>query len=308
MMCLCVRPSCGGMRAGTLWDYYTVLLLVICRFDGSGSDVRLFDCLVVRWVLFCAQTWSEPGSFHVSQAVIRAKGVTIVTLNQRQVVVAQDQDGRSNLLSSGRYIVMAPAKLVAGQDGRDEIVSLVDLPKQLQVQRFSFFNVPQGEVCGITLPSGQVRILLPGVHIVEDCKFERFLPTVPIQSVTNIGQNKCVSCSHVLLLFVTSQKLKKEVVTSDLVTVSLEVDIATQLVDCARFLKMSAGSHGVGCKDLYDAIEESAQSHFVDTFGKTQYYNFRCVCVCVCVCVASPVRCVLCAVKVLTLFFFFFGV
>jgi hypothetical protein len=93
-------------------------------------------------------------------------------------------------------------------------------------------------------PSGQVRILLPGIHIVEDCKFERFLPTVPIQS-----------------------KLKKDVVTSDLVTVSLEVDIATQLVDCARFLKMSSASGGghdgkqaVGCKDLYDAIEETAQS------------------------------------------------
>jgi len=62
----------------------------------------------------------------------------------------------------------------------------------------------------------QIRILLPGVHIEQNAKFERFLPTVPIQS-----------------------KLKKDVITSDLVTVSLEVDITTQLVDCARFLKMS---------------------------------------------------------------------
>lgn len=218
-----------------------------------------------QWTLWDYYTsWSDPPMQPISSQVIKVKGLTIVTLNQRECCVAQDQDGRSNLLSSGRFIIIAPAILCESPDRRDSqaVISLVNLPKQLQVQRFNFFNVPQGEVAGVTLPSGQVRILLPGVHIVEDCKFERFLPTVPIQS-----------------------KLKKEVVTSDLVTVSLEVDIATQLVDCARFLKMSAGAvHtdqqgrqqlGVGCKDLYDAIEESAQSHFVDTFGKTQYYNFR---------------------------------
>jgi regulator of protease activity HflC (stomatin/prohibitin superfamily) len=218
-----------------------------------------------QWTLWDIYThWSEPPTRGIADPVIRTKGVTVLTLNQRQVAACSDKDGRSLLLTSGRYIIMAPAVLIG------DIVSLVNLPKQLQVQRFNFFNVPQGEVAGITLPSGQVRILLPGVHIIEDCKFERFLPTVPIQS-----------------------KLKKEVITSDLVTVSLEVDIATQLVDCALFLKMSAGTAhaegaplkkgqlaadgeaSVGCKDLYDAIEESAQSHFVDTFGKIQYYNLR---------------------------------
>jgi len=210
-----------------------------------------------QWMFWsCHTTWADPPTLPLNSSLLTVNGVSIVTLNQRECIVAQDRDGRSHLLSGGRFIVMAPAVLCGN------VISLVDLPKRLHVQRFNFFNVPQGEVCGVTLPSGQVRILLPGVHIVEDCKFERFLPTVPIQS-----------------------KLKKDVVTSDLVTVSLEVDIATQLIDCARFLKMSAGAvhtdaHGrqqlgVGCKDLYDAIEETAQSHFVDTFGKTQYYSFR---------------------------------
>jgi hypothetical protein len=221
-------------------------------------------CKPGQWTLWDIYTvWSEPPFHPISSPIIRTKGVTLVTLNQREVVVAKDKDGRSILLTGGRYILQSPAQIEHAAQQQRDIISLVHLPKQLQVQRFHFFNVPQGEVAGITLPTGQVRILLPGVHVVEDCKFERFLPTVPIQS-----------------------KLKKEVITSDLVTVSLEVDIATQLVDCALFLKMSAGSvhseagavkgqASVGCKDLYDAIEESAMSHFVDTFGKTQYYNFR---------------------------------
>lgn len=207
-----------------------------------------------QWCLWNAHTrWANIPSISITEEVIRAKGISIVTLDQKNVMVVRDKDGRTSLLNNGRFILLEPAQPLI-----DKPLSLVGLEKYQQINRFGFFNVPQGEVAGITLPSGQVRILLPGVHIVEDCKFERFLPTVPIQS-----------------------KLKKDVVTSDLVTVSLEVDIATQLVDCARFLKMSAsatshdGKQGVGCKDLYDAIEETAQSHFIDTFGKTQYYAFR---------------------------------
>jgi hypothetical protein len=205
-----------------------------------------------QWMLWNRRSqWSEPADHFMTAPIIRAKGITIVTLNQRQAVIVQDAAGKSMILfGSGRYIITAPAGIFSA-----EVISLVDLPEHYHGNRFDFFNVPQGKVAGITMSNGQIRILLPGVHVVEDAKFERFLPTVPIQS-----------------------KLKKEVVTSDLVTVSLEVDLTTMLVNCARFLKMSAqvsDAKSVGCKDLYDAIEESAISHFTDVFSKTQYYNFR---------------------------------
>jgi hypothetical protein len=197
--------------------------------------------------------WAGPPVHPISQPVIKAQDVTIVTLTQREVAVARDGTGKTLLLKQGRYVLQKPAVLEP-QKEESPIISLVNLQRNVQVDRFSFFNVPQGEVAGITLPNGQIRILLPGVHIVEDAKFERFLPTVPIQS-----------------------KLRKDVITSDQVSVALEVDITTQLVDCARFLKMSAGHGGDkgGCKDLYDAIEESAQSVFIDMFSKYKYYEGR---------------------------------
>jgi hypothetical protein len=212
-----------------------------------------------QWKLWgIHETWSNPPIVALNSAVILLKGVYIIKLNQKEVMVGQDANGKTLLLSNGRYIIQSPAMALGN------IVSLVELIRYQQIGRFSFFNVPQGEVAGVTLTSGEIKILLPGVHIVEDCKFERFLTTVPIQS-----------------------KLKKDVVTSDLVIVSLEVDIATQLVDVATFLRMSSNekAHAApvapdqqgkkGCKDLFDAIEETAESHFIDVFGKTQYYNMR---------------------------------
>jgi hypothetical protein len=209
------------------------------------------------WILDPWTHWARPPALNLDENVIHAKGLTIISLNQRECAVARDQDGKSLLLKQGRYILRAPAVLLPYDPyNRPQIISLVSLGRFKQVDRFSFFNVPQGEVAGITLPNGQVRILQPGVHIVENAKMERFLPTIPIQS-----------------------KLRKDVITSDQVSVSLEVDITTQLVECARFLKMSVG-HGAenkdqGCKDLYDALEEPAQSYFIDMFSKYRYYEGR---------------------------------
>jgi len=76
------------------------------------------------------------------------------------VAVVKDKDGKSTLLKQGRYILQAPAVLLGNGNARGQqlVISLVNLPKQLQVDRYAFFNVPQGEVAGTTCPNGQVSL------------------------------------------------------------------------------------------------------------------------------------------------------